>query len=269
MNNSTAILVLSCDKYAAIWPSFFDFFFKYWSDCPFPIYLGTNSEKYNRSNVIQVFSNKKTTWSEELTAILNQIKEENIIIILEDYFIYEKVNNNDIYKCIDALQKHDAAYIKLGCFPKQYDSLWPGKALAGDSGFIEIEKGSQYRLCLQTALWNKNILKELLIPSENPWQFEIEASKRSNKLDHVFLRVLSNPSKKQVHGPITYYCTALSAGKWMRGAIKLCKKNNIKANIASFPIESRLLTIKRYLYISSPLIVRKGFNYIGSRLSIK
>ena len=141
-NYSTAILVLSCDKYAAIWPTFFDFFFKYWSDCPFPIYLGTNSERYVRAGVIQVFSNKKTTWSEELAVILNQIKEENILIILEDYFIYEKVNNKEIYKCIDVLNSYNAAYIKLGCFPKQYDSLWPCKPLMDEVGFGEIEKGS-------------------------------------------------------------------------------------------------------------------------------
>ena len=267
MNKSTAILVLSCDKYAAIWQTFFDFFFKYWNDCPFPVYLGTNRAKFNYPKVTQLFSYRNTTWSDELAVILNQIKEENVILILEDYFIYEKVNSNDIYKCIDILNSQNAAYIKLACFPKQYDSLWRSKPLANVSGYGEIEKGNTYRVCLQVALWKKDILVSLLNPTENPWQFEIEASKRTTELEQPFLRVLSDPSKKYVHGPITYYCTALSAGKWMRGALKLCRENNINANISSFPIESRLHTLKRHLYIGSPLILRKVFNFIGSRLS--
>lgn len=266
MNKNTAILVLSCDKYADAWQPFFLFFQKYWSDCPFPVYLGTNEKVFSFPNVKQIFSRKQTTWSDELKTILQQIPETNIIIMLEDYFIYKKVNNEEVFQLIDEMQKQNAAYIKLGAFPAKYDGLWPYKPLKENPKLGEIEKGAKYRLCLQTALWNKNVLLNLLDIKENPWQFEIEASKRSNKLENPFLLVITNPKEKVVHGPIQYYCTALSAGKWMRDAIRLCKKENIAIDTSQRETETFMEEWRRKLYIALPLGMRKVVNFAQSRL---
>jgi hypothetical protein len=259
---SSAILVLSCDKYSDVWNPFFLFLKKYWDHCPFPVYLGTNEKPFLFENVKQIFSHKQTTWSDELKTILEQIPEKYVIIILEDYFIYEPVKNEGIYKIIEIMEQNSAAYIKLGAFPKKYDGLWPHKPLAGEPSIGVIEKGSKYRLCLQTAIWNKEILLNLLNPSENPWQFEIEASKRSNLIDNPFLCIISDPTKNIVHGPIQYYCTALSAGKWMRGAIKLCKKEEIDIDLTLRPVESIYEEFKRKFYIALPISMRKVFDYI-------
>lgn len=263
-NSSTAVLVLSCDKYSDIWPVFFDFFDKYWADCPYPVYLATNSSKYDRSGVTQVFSNKHTTWSDELAVILHQIREKNIILILEDYFIYKHVDNNEINAVVDLFERKNAAFCRLGCFPKMYDELWPFKKYKDVIEYGEISPNAKYRVCLQTALWNKNDLSSLLRSEEDPWQFEIEGSKRTKEMTRPFLCLIANPKTKEVHGPITYYCTALSAGKWMRGALELCRENNIPVN-SHRPVESRVLTLKRFLYIHSPIGVRKVFDFIQHR----
>ncbi len=262
MNHTTAILVLSCDKYSDVWSPFFAFFKKYWNDCPFPIYLGTNTAPFNFTGVQQVFSQKKTTWSDELQVILNQIPEKYVIIILEDYFIYKPVINNDLFKIIDVMEAYNAAYTKLGAFPKKYDELWPHKPMSNEPTLGIIEKGSKYRVCLQTAIWNKDILLNLLNPTENPWQFELEASKRSDSLGNPFLCVTADPTKKIVHGPIPYYCTALSAGKWMRGAVRLCKKENIAIDLTQRPIESLKEELTRKMYIALPITFRKVIDYL-------
>lgn len=264
--NSTAVLVLSCDKYSDIWPVFFDFFDKYWADCPYPVYLATNTIKFERRGVTQLFSNKHTSWSEELATILAQVKEKNIILILEDYFIYQPVNNHDIEAVIDLFERKKAAFCRLGCFPKMYDELWPFEPFKDKINYGVILPDAKYRICLQTALWNKNDLASLLKEDEDPWQFEIEGSKRTRQINKPFLNLIADPKIKEVHGPIRYYCTALSAGKWMRGAIKLCKENNIAIQ-SSRPIESRLLTLKRYLYINSPIKIRKIFDFMNHSLN--
>ncbi len=269
MNTSTAILVLSCDKYADVWAPFFQFFKKYWNDCPFPVYLGTNQKQFTFDNVKQIFSHKKTTWSDELQTILLQIPEQNLIIILEDYFITKSVNNNEIIELVEIMEKENAAFLKLGIFPEKYNSLWPHTPLKKYPAIASINKGSKYRLCLQTAIWNKDILLKLLDHTENPWQFEIEASKRSNLIDNLFLTVIPDPAKKIVHGPITYYCTALSAGKWMRGAIELCKNEGINIDTSNRSIESKYEEIRRKLYIASPIFVRKIIDFVTHRLSPK
>ncbi len=262
--NTTAILVLSCDKYSDIWPVFFDFFDMYWAHCPYPVYLGTNFAKFERKGVTQLFSNKRTTWSDELATILEQIREKNVILILEDYFIYKQVDNKALDDIIALFDRKNAAFCRLACFPRMYDELWPFKSIKDTLDHGEILPGAKYRVCLQTALWNKNDLKSLLRSDEDPWQFEIEGSKRTSELNKPFLCLITDPRNKEVHGPITYYCTALSAGKWMRGAIKLCRENNIQID-SNRPIESRLLTLKRYIYIHSPIGVRKLFDFIQHR----
>ena len=44
-NSQYAVVVSSCDAYSDAWKPFFKLFFKYWSDCPFPIYLVTNTRE--------------------------------------------------------------------------------------------------------------------------------------------------------------------------------------------------------------------------------
>jgi hypothetical protein len=268
LENNTAILVLSCDKYADVWQPFFLFFEKYWGNCPFPVYLGTNEKQFTFKNVKQIFSHKKTTWSDELKTILEQIPEKYIVLILEDYFIYETVKNEDIKKIVEVMQLNNAAFTKLGAFPSKYNELWPHKPLIGESTLGVIEKGSKYRLCLQTAIWDKDILLSLLEPKENPWEFEIQASKRSNQIENPFLCVLADPSKKIVHGPIQYYCTALSAGKWMRGAVKLCKKEGVDIDLTTRPVESLYEELKRKLYIALPIDLRKFIDYLSHKTKI-
>jgi hypothetical protein len=261
-NSNCAILVLSCDKYADIWKPFFEFFSKYWPDCPFPVYLGTNSKAFSFKNVKQIFSNKTTNWSEELELILNQIAEEYIILILEDYFICEPVNTKGIKNILNLMEEKKAAYFKIAAFPSKYDSLWPHIPIADLPSIAEIKTNSQYRVCLQTAIWNKNILSRLLKKGESPWDFEIEASKRSDEIENPFWCAVADPSKKEVHGLITYYCTALSAGKWMRGAVALSKKENIEIDTINRPIESKSEELKRKIYISLPINLRKAVDYI-------
>lgn len=268
MEQSTAILVLSCDKYSDVWNPFFQFFNKYWKNCPFPVYLGTNDTLFHFENVKQIFSHKNTTWSDELETILYQIPHKNIIIILEDYFIYDRVDNEELFRIIDVMEQQNAAYVKLGAFPKKYDELWPYKLLSNYTKLGVIEKGAKYRLSLQTALWNKDVLLKLLNKKENPWQFELEASKRSNLLENPFLLVVADPKQTIVHGPIPYYCTALSAGKWMRGAIRLCNKENIEVDLTVRSVETFCEEFKRKFYILLPLSIRKIFDYMSHKIKM-
>ena len=49
--NKLAILVLSCDKNCDLWPPFFSFYQKYWKDCNYNVYLGTNFLKFEKASL--------------------------------------------------------------------------------------------------------------------------------------------------------------------------------------------------------------------------
>ena len=46
-----AFVVSSCDKYYFLWDPFFKTLEKYWPDCPFQLYLITNSLDYQNEKV--------------------------------------------------------------------------------------------------------------------------------------------------------------------------------------------------------------------------
>ena len=46
-----SILVLSCDKYKYAWDDFFNLRDIFWPDCPYPWYVVTESEDYDRKDV--------------------------------------------------------------------------------------------------------------------------------------------------------------------------------------------------------------------------
>lgn len=261
-----AILVLSCDKYADSWSPFFSFFFKYWPDCPFPVYLGNNFKIFEHPKVIQVFSGCNKSWTEELEIILNQLPYEYLLIILEDYFIYEKVNTYEIIEILNIMQERNAAFTRLAAFPTKYNVLWEYEKIKEHPHIGEIKTGSKYRVCLQTAIWKKDILMRLLNDKENPWQFETEASKRSEQIPNPFLCVVEDKTKSYVHGPITYYCTAITKGVWMREAIDLCKREGIEINTKYRPVETKRQEIIRKTYNSLPRTIKRVIEFLKVRL---
>jgi len=256
-----AILVQSCDSFSDLWNPFFSFLFKNWPDCPYNIYLTTNELVFNHHKVITINTDTLSTWSERLSIAVELIQEDYVLLLLEDYFIYKPVNTSMIESLISTASENDSAYFKIACFPPKYDELWPNKPFKNYSNIAEILPGAKYRVDTQIALWNKKALSELILKKESIWQFEINASVRSVSIDKPFLMLIGDKTIKYVHGPVTYYCTAVSRGKWMRGAIKLCKKEGISIDISKRKTETLFENIYRSFYISLPLFLRKLIDY--------
>jgi hypothetical protein len=54
--NKTAVLMMTCNKYKPLWSPFFQLLRKYWPDCPYKIYMGTDIG--NLSEVETISTNK-------------------------------------------------------------------------------------------------------------------------------------------------------------------------------------------------------------------
>ena len=101
----------------------------------------------------------------------------------------------------------------------------------------EISKGADYRLSLQTAIWQKQTLLELLREGESAWELEINGTKRSNNLDVPFMCVTGD-------SPIPYFCTGVVRGKWVREAVELCEREGIEVDLT---VRSVQTPIDRFL----------------------
>ena len=211
MKDENSILISSCDKYSDIWEIFFPLFFKYWPDCPWKIYLGSNEKAYNDLRVTNISVGKDKSWADSAYIMLKNIPTDNILFILDDFFIFWKVDTLKVLHYYELFKKINANYLRLRNSPVSNNYV------IGYDDLIERKKGEMYRTALDIAFWKRKIFLELLESGENPWQMEIEGSKRSNCYDGFY------SSKEWV----IERRNGLEGGKWMRYNLDLLEAEGL------------------------------------------
>lgn len=256
-----AVVVMTCDKYSDVWNPFYTLLFRYWKDCPFTIYNISENKKVNNDKVISISTGEITDWGAMLIYGLTQIKEKYILYLQEDYLLLKPANTKRIEELVNILEKEHAAYIRI--FPSPPPDSNSTYKNYSDIGIIA--KNSAYSICTQATIWNKEILKNFIVPKDLPWEFEINGSQRAHLIKEPFLSLKRHGKGKLEEGdyPYTYFCTAVLKGKWMRGAIKLCKKENIPLDLNARKVESRIdIFKKKNIYKKLPSYIQHYFNLI-------
>lgn len=245
--NKTAVLISSCDRYQDLWDPFFTLFFRYWQDCPYPVYLGTHHLKYDHNRVTTIAVGDDTDWSSNFRSMLEQIPQPYVIVLIEDFLPTKSVDTTVIAELITYIQDKGAGCLRLFPCPGP-DLPCPDNPLVG-----ELSKGADYRLSLQAAIWNKQILLELLRDGESAWELELNGTKRTNALAAPFLCVAGD-------SPIPYFCTGVVKGKWVREAVKLCEKEGIEVDLTARSVQTPVDRLLRSAMISSLVgVIKKLF----------
>lgn len=227
MNNCT-VLVCSCDKYEDIWDPFFTLYKKNCSNLNLPIVLNTESKDYKFEGLdiktLNLYGkdDKAVTWSQRLIDTLNCIDSELILMLLDDFFIVNAIDDQKINDCIKWMlnDRNIAAFYLV---PLKKDSINDNKY----PGFVLRSKKDNYMLSCQAAIWRKEHLLKYLRPHESPWEFEVLGSKRCKRYDDKFYVYSQNNSTKiidydwEIGG-------ALHRGKWTKSGLKIINDNNIK-----------------------------------------
>jgi hypothetical protein len=73
--NDTALLVISCDKYADLWEPFLYFFNKNWPDCPLDKYFIANEKSVPDPHFKTIQLKDDISWSDNLIKALNQLQQ--------------------------------------------------------------------------------------------------------------------------------------------------------------------------------------------------
>ena len=95
LTKNYVILVSSCDAY-------FELLHHFWSSIDVPIILSTESLNYTNKyfEIINIHpKNPQCTWTERMSDTLEQIDSKYVLLILDDFFLYDKVNINKFHKC--------------------------------------------------------------------------------------------------------------------------------------------------------------------------
>ena len=220
-----SVVVSSCDAFSDVWESFFKLFFKYWPDCPFSIYLISETKKYPDERIININIGEDKKWASNMKVALKEIDTPYIIYLQEDYLLESKVDTKKVLELLEIIKKEKAAYLKL------YPSPAPHKNFKDYIDIGEINKGGKYSISLQAAIWNKNILENIIIDGESGWDMEFKGSIRSKDIKEPFLSVHEKTLDY-------FYTTAIKKGVWFYDAVKLCEKEGIYIDPKSRPIET-------------------------------
>ena len=166
-----AILVLSCDKYSDLWDDFFNLKERFWSDCPYPCYLATDTLDYQRDGVKLIHFGNIRTWSICARKALEQIEEPYVALFLEDAFIYKKIDTSivasNLHFCID--HKSDFLTMERNRMPKNKSKI---EQMAPHIWRIDCHQ--KYGIDTSAAIWDKNFFCRALEKSDcNAWEFEV------------------------------------------------------------------------------------------------
>jgi hypothetical protein len=237
--NDCAIVVFSYDGYEDLWDPFFKLWFKYWPDCPYPIYLQTNHKSYPDERVTSIQVGDDENWSDSARTFLSQVDASYVLAVMEDYFLLEMIDTNRIQKLVEYTKKNSLGCLRLFASPQADYEI--ELSLEGEN-IGEIAIGAPYRVSLQAGIWCKKTLHDLIIPGETAWDLEITGSRRADHCEKPFYS-LFGPAK--ITSPLPYYCTAVEKGEWIKEAVQLCEKEGISIDLSKRPIEPVTQTFLR------------------------
>jgi hypothetical protein len=151
-----AILVPSCDAYADLWPPFFELFWRFWPDCPFPVFLGANQKTFVHPRVTMIHAGHGNNWTNRVREQITSLDYRYVMMILEDFFWRAPTPTGQIVDCLVALDTLRGHMMRLTNRPP------PDRRVDGYSLFGSIDAGAPYRLSTQVAIWRRETLLRLM-----------------------------------------------------------------------------------------------------------
>jgi hypothetical protein len=219
--NPVTIVISSCDDYSDIWEPFFYLFKKYWEPVNYPIVFNTETKIATTSglDIKTINSNKEWTWSRRLRYVISQVDSPYILLLLDDFFLYDKVDTKRIEQCVEWMSK-DRRIANITFFKTGIDGIVKNP----HPEFALKKRKSLYKVNAVAGIWRKTKLLKYLKDDENAWQFEQNGTERSWRSFDKFY-YLSDGEDRIIPYDFTEY--GLFGGKWLKPTIDLFKKEKI------------------------------------------
>jgi len=188
------IAVFTCDKYAPIIPKWLTFFYRYWTLPHKLTIVGVTPGSIKRPIALRDMPITAVYLGKDYGCAANILRYlkgqyEPFLMMMDDHVLFE-VNNDLLREAEEIVSRDEVGCVRL--------VPWPGPTLPyirEDSGFNyetdnfgEIDKSLEYAISLQASFWKPATLEDLLDASWNPWQIELEGSKRAATYSKSFVR---------------------------------------------------------------------------------
>ena len=259
MNN--AIVIISFDGYQDVWNTFFECFEKNWNVINYNVYFVSNHlEASTNCDVKFIQTGDEISWSRRVRNAIEKIPEENLLILLEDYFISEVVNDEDLDNLFALFENNKCDYLRIVPIPKLYTKR--------DRGVYDIGDEALYGVNLQASIWSKEFLTKLTYNDDfSAWEFEAR-----QKVDSP-IRVEGKIMTLNYWGIV--YLNGIIQGKWFPETIKKLDKIGVVVDADKRgTIKKRVIINNKFRHyllhhvpmpiikISKPILVKLGVKFV-------
>lgn len=209
------ILVLSCDKNQDIFDAFHRCMEKYYPTHPEIIYATETIQNPYYKTINKNYP--LNLWTKRIRETLNEIDDNQILIMIDDFFIRKHVDTLKIEYLSTQLKGNIANF----GFEKSFDA---NDEETDVIGMKKRQHGSSYEVAINCGLWDKEKLIDVLSRNSDPWDVEINQDNRGydyyiNGGDYII-----------DWGYETWIPTGLFKGRWCKNIIPFFESEGIKVN---------------------------------------
>jgi hypothetical protein len=213
---SLPVLVVSCDRYADLWGPFFELFWRQWPDCPGPVYLGSNFERYADPRVETLAIGADVTWADGVARMLDRIPSDYVLLMLEDFLLMQPVDTARVLGLAGIARAEQTGCLRL------YSIYPPERDLPEYPALAAFAPGDKYRITAQAAIWRMDTLRRLLVPGFSAWDFELLGSQMSDFMpDRIW----------GVREPALVYDHAVEKGRWRPQGLAICRAADVPVDL--------------------------------------
>jgi len=182
---------------------------EYWRDVWFNVY-GFSSPKFATPRNFKFVSlgtqKPADVWSNGLIDMLKKIQEPLVLLMLEDYWIYDPIN----IELIDQVSEFMLEEMNCGQNILRFDLSADRANTTGccfyqsykDLRIMESPSRAAYQMSFQAGIWNREEMLRHIIPNESPWDAEVNGSERLKKLNKLSPKVYGNVSPILKYQPV-------------------------------------------------------------------
>ena len=173
------------------------------------MYLGSNRILPEIEGVFPLLGGEDDRWGYTTLQNIKKIDTEYILFIQEDFLLEEMVSTEVIDMVLTALVECGGHCVRLNDSFMKKHSRNPWR-------LIENPPGESFRVSLQSSIWKKDTLLSLILENETPWQFEIQGTKRAERLVHGFYMTNGRSLSYYFGGAVNHGELMLNFYAWMK-----------------------------------------------------
>lgn len=253
-----AILVSSCDKFSDLWSTHFKLLKENWPNIKYNIYLVTDKVTNILVDGVTIITTEKDLdFPMRIKYATKIIKENYILLTLDDYFLIHAVNQDNISILLNIIKEKKIHYLSL------YNRRFDKEKYFKDIHYIhKIDLNNSYAINLYPAIWDKSFLAYTINDNINAWEYEVSLTNKAK---------LFNAKCVYSQAGVFRILDVVRKGKVLIKANCYFKKNKI--DIGNRPVNSFIYEFKLFImdlifwYTPKPifLIIKK----IAKKLGVK